>query len=192
MPISSLKTGSTSRSALTGNSAVGGSSGYYAIASNTLANSSTTTVSFTSIPSTYKSLELRCTWKPASNEQALAVYLNNVATGTSYSAHSFYGSTSQVTTNYNSAANKAYSDTGNYAFSANFGWSIWSFEDYASTSKNKTCHFIAGTGHSNGSATDYIFWSSLDYRSLTAVTRIDLAASLSFAIGSTFALYGIE
>lgn len=190
MPISSLKTGTSSRNALVGNSALGGSPGYYAIASNTVAGSSTTQITFNTIPGTYKTLELRCFWKPNASESALAMSLNNVTTGQNYSGHGLNGSTSSVTTNYNSAANKNYSDTGNYAFSANFGWCIWHLEDYASTSKNKTVIYTAGTGHSNGTATDYVFWSSFDYRSLTAVTRIDLFGT-TFAAGSTFALYGI-
>jgi hypothetical protein len=164
---------------------------YDLIASQTLA-STASTITFSSIPSTYTDLRLTAlsVWPGSGN---LSLYLTlNSDTGTNYSWTSLYGNgTSAVsgnTTNDSpmqinlvSTVNSAIPSFANIDF----------FSYAGSTYKTVLSNFSIDK---NGSG--YALRSVHLWRSTAAINRIDItnlaAFSTNFGVGSTFNLYGIK
>ena len=154
-------------------------------------NNTSSTVTFSSIPSTYKSLQIRINSMDggASGGFAINMTLNN-DTGANYTLHRVQG---------NGSAASATGGTGNSSAStiANAGGgaastpapAIIDLIDYASTSKNKTIRSFSG--FDRNSAGLIRLYSSL-WLSTAAVNRIDLTGTNNFDTGTTIALYGIK
>ena len=166
-------------------------SSYESIASQTL-GSSTATVTFSSIPATYKHLQIRViarsTFGADSGDQVL-VQANGV-TGSSYSYH--YISTNGSSTDANGFGTQTNMGLGyapNDGTTADtFGAFIIDVIDYASTSKNKTFRAFGGYD-ANGSGTLRI--QSGLFQNTSAITSISISQN-TFKTGSIFALYGIK
>jgi hypothetical protein len=161
----------------------GGAGGAFeSIATITLG--STGTVSFTSIPSTYASLQLRILSKGGNDDRWK---FNNDA-GSNYSYHHLLGDGSTVsaggTANAGGAMLGVSFGTGNYV-----SFAVSDIHDYASTTKFKTVRTIYGWD-SNGVYSQEIRLRSSLWRNTNAITSI---TSLdTFAAGSVFSLYGIK
>jgi hypothetical protein len=149
------------------------------------------TISFTSIPSTYKNLQVRGIARATSGNQYLKVQLNN-DTGANYTYHELFG------TGASAAVDKATAQTGALAISsvagsvaANYFAAILiDVLDYTNTNKYKTLRGLDGLDY--GSTGQIVFNSGL-WLSTSAVTRLDLIPNAStFAQYSSFALYGIK
>ena len=184
--------------AMLGNGAGGGGSSYESISTVTLTGSSAA-ITFSGIPSTYSSLQIRgigrATFASTSTE---GVYITmNGDTAGNYATH-------HLTGNGTSASAGSYSTpNGSYIFANNlipmdnetaniFGSFVFDIHDYASTAKNKTLR--AMYGYDNNTSTDsFIRLLSGLWRSTSAVTSITFTPELgSFKAGTTFALYGIK
>lgn len=160
---------------------------YESIATTTVGSGGSATVTFSSIPSTYKHLQLRTLVQQASTGGYVEILLGG---GTFNYRHYITG---------NGTAASAGADTTNApgifssAFSTNsstFAGTVYDILDYTSTNKNKVSRALGGVDN-NGSGSIY-FMSGL-YTSSTAVTSITLnAISQNFAQHSSFALYGIK
>lgn len=178
----------------------GGSAGSYElISSSLLANSTTTSVTFSSILQTYKHLQIRVTARTASTDLAaynLWMTLNGITTAT-YSQHALKGSGTAVTSNGNPnlphfAMGSTPSNGSGSTVSA-FSAHIIDVADYASTTKLKTMRSLAG--YSAASAgTEVSLASGLATSSTNAVTSLslDLGGTVAFLTGSRFSLYGIK
>jgi hypothetical protein len=157
-----------------------------------------TSLSFTSIPGTYKSLQIRSLLRSNRslntvggatiyfNSDTSSIYDNQVLTGD--------GTTASV----NSSV--GYPGLGGYGWltipfantTANvFGASIIDIHNYASTTQNKTVRAFSGadTNDSNGKS-GLFFGSWLSTSAITSIT-FDVSGNL-FTAGSTFALYGVK
>jgi hypothetical protein len=173
---------------------------YESIATVTVSGSSTTTISFTSIPSTYKHLQIRGIARGVgagfgAGTSSMGVRLNSDS-GSNYAQHVLFGTGSSA----NAGASVPSTEEAIVNFpgtseTANaFGVFVWDLLDYANTSKFKTSRTLGGYdgNNSNGIIT---FRSDL-WRSTSAVTRIDMSAGFSanqfWAEYSSFALYGIK
>ena len=152
---------------------------------------SSASVSFTSIPSTYKHLQLRYIGRITS-----AVTLNDINirfnndTGTNYVWHFLRGSGSAVSVSAGTSFSSIQANdilTGASSTSSVFGVGIIDIHDYASTTINKTARLFTGNDQ-NGSG--YVSLSSGLWMNTSAINRIDITQT--FAAGSTFALYGIK
>jgi hypothetical protein len=166
-------------------------SSYESIATVSL-GSSQTTISFSSIPSTYKHLQLR--FIARSTRVNAGDYMNmrfNSDSSSIYAKHHLAGdgsgagagaqsSAAQIELNRISAAN---------ATSGVFGAGVIDLLDYANTSKNKTARALIAYDN-NGSGEIY-FQSGL-WASTTAVNAISFTCNNDFAANSQFALYGIK
>ena len=151
------------------------------------------TISFTSIPSTYKHLQIRFIGKSAASGGTENPWLRfNNDSATNYSAHRLYGDGS-------SAASDAFTTVAQIragfvpdSTTANLmGVSIIDILDYADTNKNKTVRLLSGQDV-NG-AGGYITLSSGNWRSTVAVNRVDIIGDGSnWTSSSQFALYGIK
>lgn len=161
---------------------------FEAIASTTL--SSTGTVTFSSIPSTYKHLQLRvfARGSGASAATNLQIRLNNDS-NTNYAETRLNGDGTSVTAT-NSTSSTVITVgriSASTATSNVYGCSIIDILDYASTNKHKTVNTIGGNDR-NGSG-DSVFHMGL-WLSTSAVTQIDIVTSC--LSGSVFSLYGLR
>ena len=158
-----------------------------------------TSLSFTSIPGTYKSLQIRGILKSAyvtgtGGENNCKLQFNS-DTSSLYPSHQLQG---------NGTTASASGSTG----AAYIGYSIWEYFgnatntfavnivdiiDYANTSKYKTVRSLGGVDI-NGTATGGIHLGSGYWPSTSAITSIQISGFLggTTAAGSTFALYGIK
>lgn len=166
---------------------------FESIATVTVGAGGTSTITFSSIPSTYQHLQIRATLRSASASILYVNYTFNNTGGTSYSSHYLFGNGATAganTGNGPSAAsmylNEFPSNTGDI-----FGGFVLDILDYANTSKNTTTRALGGCDK-NGSGV--IGLSSGLFNSTNAVNRIDFTGSsgVNFGQYSHFALYGIR
>jgi hypothetical protein len=158
-------------------------SSYESIASAT--PSGTGTVTFSSIPGTYKSLQIRCNIVYSST--SLVRFQYNSDTGSNYARHILYGDGSVA----GADASASYTSNAIIYVGGSTGTNVGivDIHDYASTTKYKTSRTFSGNDN-NGSG--YITLMSGLWMSTSAVTSIDILCSSNFLSGTTFALYGIK
>jgi hypothetical protein len=176
----------------------GGGASFESIASVT-ATGIETTLSFTSIPSTYKHLQIRGiakdTYIVGSAESTTTLITFNSDTGSNYASHALRGN--GTTTSGQRAASTTSMDRivgsifGNST--STFGVSIVDIHDYASTTKNKTVRSFSGGELNSGDTNSNLTLGSGLWVNTSAITSIQIKAVVTaFATGSTFALYGIK
>jgi hypothetical protein len=170
---------------------------YESIATVTAAGGETS-MSFTSIPSTYKHLEIRGIARDtiADNSAAnLKVRLNS-DTGSNYTRHALIGDGTNAYALAGTAQDNITLIAGSMGDSSTasaFGASIISIQDYASTTKYKTIRGFSGSEASTASTNFYVVLNSGLWLDTTAITSIQmLPGQTAFKAGSTFALYGIK
>jgi hypothetical protein len=164
------------------------------IATTTLA-STTSTVSFTGIPSTYTHLQIRGRIATSDNNQrSLLMYPNNDQSAI-YAAHSVFGdgATAYAKNNVSTQWNVLLSDgLFGVAGPADF-WTSFVIDvlDYANTNKYKTTRALMGFD-ANGSGT--VGLGSGLWQSTTAISSLYFINTFAspFRAGSTFTLYGIK
>ena len=146
------------------------------------------TITFTSIPQTYKYLQIRSLANDNNGNQ-LSMQFNS-DTGSNYSYHRLQGA------GVSAAATGAASQTEipfiGYAAGTTsiYGVGIIDIHDYASTSKYKTSRSFIGYD-TNGSG--LVLLGSGLWMSTSAISSISITSSGgSFTTASTFALYGIK
>jgi hypothetical protein len=144
------------------------------------------TITFTSIPSTYTDLRLIINYTQGSSSSAQG-YINNDSAGTSYSRTLLYGNGTSALSARNSNVSVFTLPVVSNSTIPNFV--TMDFMSYSNTSTFKT--FLAqGSSDQNGSgfsAASVFLW-----RDTSAINRIDLYGNGTFAIGSTFTLYGVK
>ena len=147
-------------------------------------------ISFTSIPSTYKHLQIRGICLTSSPNNDIVTRFNSDS-GSNYSFHVISGNGAGSISAYNSTST-TYATIGYTGDSSNPASFIADILDYSSTSKFKTTRSINGND-ANGS-TRYINFMSGNWRNASAITSITIThgASVNFNQYSSFALYGIK
>lgn len=168
---------------------------YESIATVTL-GSTESTITFSSIPSTYKHLQLRGIMRTSrtGGSDLLSIRFNNDSGG-NYSDHALGADGSTVYTDRNVSAsfiNVQRSASNAYASNI-FGAFVIDILDYTSTSKNKTIRALGGF---DTNSVGEVYLNSGDWRnSSTAINRIDLILpnyTTNFLQYTQFALYGIK
>lgn len=148
-------------------------------------------VTFSSIPSTYKHLQLRIVYVSTASV-VIRLQANSDTTLANYAIHQLGGdgtsaSASGQTSGYPQVVGSM-AGIGTVATYPNVG--IVDIADYASTTKNKTIRSFNG-GDANGSGT--VNLSSALWASTAAISTLDVRSfGGTFATGSTVALYGIK
>ena len=167
---------------------------YESIASATGTGSSGT-ITFSSIPSTYKHLQIRINALATGNTSLWRMRFNG-DTGSNYSWHYLVGNgTSSASSGGSGSATSMYLSLSGSSGSANLypTVSIVDIHDYASTTKNKTERHITGFDNNLGTTSSYLEIDSGAWYNTAAITSIEIAIlSNSFATTATFALYGIK
>ncbi len=170
--------------------AAGGGAGGAFESIATATPSGVSSVTFSSIPATYTSLQVRFSVRTSGSGQPIYIRMNNVSTST-YRIHYLAG-------NGSSASAGANQDTGwlteyfNGCDPTNPFVAICDFHDYASTTKNKVIRSFSGIDE-NGSG--QVWLSSGLLENTSAINRLDFAilgGGQTFASGSTISLYGIK
>jgi hypothetical protein len=170
---------------------------YESIATVSVGSGGQSSVEFTSIPSTYKHLQIRyiARQNAAGADRGAMEMQFNADTATNYSCHLLYGDgSSAASTAYvsNSFIYTGLSDiTAASAGSNIFGVGVIDILDYANTNKYKTSRTLAGQDQNNTSGR--LFFSSGSWRNTNAITSIKLfPESGSYVQYSQLALYGIK
>lgn len=159
--------------------------------------SPTTTITFSSIPSTYTHLQIRMITRSGANDTTGNdnIYIRyNSDTSSNYSWHLLGGNGTSTSTA--GAANTTWllsGKLGNGNVSNTFGVSIVDILDYANTNKFKTQRVLSGV-ELNGVQNANMYLASGSWRNTNAVNSItiingDLADWVQY---SHFALYGIK
>lgn len=194
MSISSVKTGAIGDSLLAGNASYDPAA-MFLIERKTLTASAATVV-FSSIPSTYKHLQLRVMARSTRgsyyDEWRLRV---NGDTGANYAHHRLWGTGSSLSASSGASATSIdpLMPSTDAATPDSYTVGIIDIHDYASTTKLKTIRAFGGndtnyTASNNGVV---VLHSSL-WQSTSAITSLTFSLAVSsYAEKSTFALYGM-
>jgi hypothetical protein len=190
-PILGIMASSTSGANLVGD--------YQSIATVTVGSGGSASVTFSSIPSTYKHLQIRGIMRSsrATFGNGGSNYNFNGDTGTNYSWHSVQGDGSSATarnaTTTNRIATNSNAESG--APANTFGAIVFDILDYTNTNKYKTTRALAGVDI-NGTVAGYggiIELISGNWRSTSAITSITITAdNPNYVQYTSFALYGIK
>jgi hypothetical protein len=167
------------------------SGAYDSIATVTVGSGGASSISFTSIPSTYQHLQLRGIIKNTSSTTFAAMRFNSDS-ASNYSAHYLDGDGATATAGAASNYDKSYFGYAGTSSQTNiFGVSVVDILDYKDTNKFKTVRILTGVDV-NGSG-GYVELSSSSWRSTSAITDINVFfGSNNFAEYSQIALYGIK
>jgi len=167
---------------------------YESIATVSIGSGGAATATFSSIPSTYKHLQVRLITRNDRANTLDGLYMRfNSDSGTNYSDHFLRGSGSAVDAN--ADVSSAYMLMGTVpassATASVFAGGVIDVLDYADSNKYKTVRNLLGYD-ANGSG--YVGLFSGNWRSTSAVTSITLGSTngSGFLQYSSFALYGIK
>ena len=195
MTVSSVATGYDGISLLAGNAAYD-PAGFFLI-QRVAGTGSAGTISFTSIPQTYKHLQIRSIARDTYNDGS-SILLDlqmqfNGDTGSNYTKHILTGTGSSATAS--GSASRTSMEVAALpsatATTSMMSGMVIDILDYTSTSKNKTVHSFSGM-NGNAANTQYVVTlrSNL-WMSTSAITSITLTPATAFTTTSTFALYGM-
>lgn len=166
---------------------------YESIQTVTVGSGGSSSVDFTSIPNTFKHLQIRGILRGtnASVEVSNRIRFNG-DTASNYSYHAVYGNGTSAAAEQIATVNVMLFGSSPAASAASniFGSTVIDILDYADTNKYKTVRALSG-GDQNGSGGIYL--ASNSWRNTAAITSITLFASTgNLAQHSHFALYGIK
>lgn len=205
MAITSIKTGSSFTNLQKYNDFLGPNSAYIPSSFESIATATGTgssgTITFSSIPSTYSSLQIRILGKntATSTGRRSAVLQFNSDTANNYVAyHNLYGdgtsATADAATTYNGCLVSYMFASSGAGFTNMFGTAIIDIHDYATTTKNKTVRAFGGVNVNSATATEQAvtLHSSL-WLSTAAINSISVKTDGSnWASGTVVSLYGIN
>ena len=184
-----------SRSFLDGNSAYMPSS-YESISTVTVGAGGSSSISFTSIPSTYKHLQVRMLSRSTRGAATADAWFQiNSDTGSNYAHHDLSGNGSAASAGNSSGTTNIYycftiaNIPASTATSGIFGGQVLDILDYASTSKYKTTRMLGGFD-ANGSGSVYL--SSGLWQSTSAINSLTFYTISNWAQYTQFALYGVK
>jgi hypothetical protein len=167
---------------------------FQSIETKTISGSSAASVEFTSVPSTYKNLQIRFMAKTVNggvSSSAVRIEYNSDTTTANY--YSGYWLSNGITFNTAQTAGPNYGfwipNSGAVA-SSGFGYGVIDIFDYTNT--NKFTQSMSNSGYADSNYTQ-VHQSSQAWRNTTTPTTIRLTPyDGNIAVGSYFALYGIE
>lgn len=167
---------------------------YESISTVTVGSGGASSITFSSIPSTYQHLQIRVLARTNRGTEAdfLTVTFNG-DTGSNYSYHYLQGDGNSAASS--NSVNSPYILFNRFAASSATsgvnGVGVFDLLDYANTNKNKTSRSLAGYDN-NGSGV--VEMDSGAWYNTAAVTSVSIApgAGTAFSQYSSFALYGIK
>jgi len=157
---------------------------YEPIATFTTTTSSTTSYTFSSIPSTYTDLFVVCSLKATSADSSITLRFNGDS-GSNYSATQLYGNGSSAVSQRLSNQTLGYLSFNGFP-TATFGPTIIQCQNYSNATTNKTYLCRGGYAAASTDATVGL------WRNTAAITSMTLFSGNFFDTGCTFTLYGIK
>jgi hypothetical protein len=166
----------------------GGAVGAYEQIATTFGTGSSTSITFSSIPQTYKHLQIRAAHRVTTNTQSSSTFMRiNGVTSGSYNDHHLTGTGGGVgSSNRLSATEMLIGLTPGIADT--HAGSIIDILEYASTTKNKVVRTI--TGQLTGTRLTALYSGATN--STNAVSSITIFANDNFATTARFSLYGLR
>jgi hypothetical protein len=163
---------------------------FESIATVTVGSGGAASAEFTSIPSTYTHLQIRCSYlHSATQNPYLRVGGSSIDSGSNYSWHHLWGDGSSAQSN--GASSTTFTYFGYSQNTSNANLAIIDILDYANANKNKTFRILAGQDNNGGG--EVALWSGAWRDSATAIQKITLyAVTGTFNQYSHFALYGCK
>lgn len=166
-------------------------SNYESIATVTVGSGGQSTITFSSIPSTYKHLQVRGSIRTTAGSNNWDCYIRlNSDSGTNYSLHNmFTDGSGSVPVGAQASTSAMTFDRAGVGDSNIFSAVVADFLDYANANKNKTMRALTGNDR-NGNG--LLAYNSGAWYSTSAVNTLTFTlASGNFAEYSKLALYGI-
>ena len=165
---------------------------YESIATVTVGAGGASTISFTSVPSTYQHLQIRymAANQAATSDDPVNLNFNSDTNASNYRVHRLGGDGSSASSNsYQLPIASTANGNGNAA--TFYAGGVIDILDYTNTNKYKTVRSLSGWD-SNGSG--WVYLISELWMSTLAITRLDLTSfgGSTFRQYSSFALYGIK
>ena len=148
-------------------------------------------IEFTSIPSTYKHLQIRLFVRPTSSSNGPVFMQLNSDTGSNYTRHSLRGDSSTVYTSGSTSQTSMYFNGFN-VYSAGSDYpttAIIDILDYANTNKYKTVRTLAGL---NNNTSGEVGLYSGSWLNTNAINSIKLFDNVNYGQYTQAALYGIK
>jgi hypothetical protein len=202
MAVTKIKTTSSFTNLTKYDSFLAGNTAFNPLAFESIAtingDGSSTSLTFSSIPSTYKHLQIRTLVRNlngAANITAVNIRFNG-DTGSNYASSNLFGNGSTVSTQGNASSSSLATvyalHDGTLADCYAVG--IIDIEDYASTSKNKTARTLTGANANTATSIGQTRLVSGSWFSTSAITSITLleGSAVGWTTGTQFALYGIK
>jgi hypothetical protein len=182
--------------------AAGAPNSYESIATYTVGSGGTSSISFTSIPSTYKHLQVRF----LAQDTRAGFYVGDMnmrfnSSSTGYAFHILTGNGSTAFTDKGTNYAEIYIGSGSIGTTAGgtFGAGVIDILDYTSTSKYKTTRTLVGNDHNGTGGTNNlggrITLTSGLWQNTNAINEITIYGGdvpRFLAQYSSFALYGIK
>lgn len=175
---------------------------YESIATVSLTSGNQSSISFTSIPQTYKHLQIRALHKwnydgnpQTSADQSSVKFRFNSDSGNNYTLHylsgngssAFAGAATSLATGYSGVST---APSGFSGYANMYGTTVIDILDYTNTNKYTTVRGLSG-GDFNGSG--FVNLVSSLWQNTAAITNIEVLPDYpSWKQYSTFALYGIK
>ena len=165
---------------------------YESIATVTVGSGGSSTITFSSIPSTFKHLQIRGIGRTSGSTADSAMTFNSdSSSGSYYANHQIYGDGSSAAAATSPASTRLdpFYVAGSGVTSSVFAGFVIDILDYQNTNKNKTLRSLQGWD-ANGSG--FVIFRSGLWMKTNAITQIDWTVSGNWAQYSSFALYGIK
>ena len=165
----------------------------YTLISSNVLSSSAASVTFSSIPSTYTDLVLRCSTRDSADTPNTEIYIRlNGDTATNYSSTHLWGDGSTASSLRRSNTTGGYvvpNEPATYTTNT-FANSEFYIPSYG-VSQNKP---ISGFGapETNATAASPLGVAATLWRNTAAITSITMYSANNFIVGSSFYLYGIK
>jgi hypothetical protein len=195
MAITSIKTGSSFTNLQKYNNFLGPNSAFIPTSFESIATATGTgssgTITFSSIPSTYSSLQIRYLAISDGAGPVVSARFNGVSSSI-YVQHYLQGTGAAAQADYDAAKNSM-SIGDKYTGIANGTYpyvGIVDILDYASTTKNKTVRTLSGIDKNGSGSISLISGLSMATTAVSSITI--LISGGNFTTASTFALYGIK
>ena len=172
---------------------------YESIATTTVGAGGTSTITFSSIPSTFKHLQVRLLARGTNASNSVDVFIKyNGSTSTYYRGHQLYGEGTTAYASADSATGSGYAAyiQGSANTASAFGAAVIDILDYANTNKNKTVRWLQGydtngTVAGYGGFVDLISGSWMNTAAINSIT-LEVDGSRSYTQYSQFTLYGVR
>lgn len=176
--------------AIHGTGVAASTNSYESIATIT-ASGSSSSINFTSIPSTFKHLQLRFIARDSSSNGAAGIKFNSDTTASNYYSHGFYGDGSAVYAGNSSTNTDIFVISYNGQTANAMAVGVVDILDYADTNKYKVLRSLNGNDLNGSGQLQYrsVLWKNTN--AISAI-NINMQGGSNFTSTSVFALYGIK